>query len=185
MKAQKSPIFRDLPVPKNTYVTCPHEAYKLVAPYLEPLRQEVFLVLALNTRSRAISLHTVSAGLLDSSLVGPREVFRRLIEKSAFSAIIAHNHPSGDSTPSSNDHAATRTIQKAGDIIGIAIRDHLIVGDNEFYSFADKRSSYFEEGSTILRSEEIAHDMAVARIVSENEATYKTYLKEALESYRR
>lgn len=102
------------------------------APFLEDLRhlaQEAFCVLTLNTKNRLIRRHLVSLGTVSSTLVAPREVFRPAIGDGASSVIIAHNHPSGDSSPSAHDIKITRKLKEAGELIDIPLIDHLIIGD--------------------------------------------------------
>ena len=111
--------------------------------------QEMFVVLCLNTRNRIIDRVLVSLGIQDASLVHPREVFRPAILKSAAAVIIVHNHPSGDATPSAEDIRITRQLIQAGQIIGIKVLDHVIIGrpdaDTKGYvSFRDNGLVEFE-----------------------------------------
>jgi len=103
-----------------------------VEAYLDELKQaqqECFVVIALNAKNRVIEKHLVSLGTVSSALVHPREVFRPLILSSASNCILVHNHPSGDPTPSSSDIKVTRQLISAGEIMGIKIQDHVIIGD--------------------------------------------------------
>ena len=102
------------------------------APFLEDLRhlaQESFCVLTLNTKNRVIRRHLVSLGTVNSTLVHSREFFRPAISDGASSVIAAHNHPSGDASPSAEDIRITRKLIEAGKTIEIPVIDHLIVGD--------------------------------------------------------
>jgi DNA repair protein RadC len=99
--------------------------------YLSELKeaaQEAFIVIALNAKNRVIEKHLVSLGTVSSALVHPRECFRPLILSSASSCILAHNHPSGDPTPSAEDIKITRQLIAAGELVGIKILDHVIIG---------------------------------------------------------
>ena len=87
-----------------------------------------------DTKGRIIEIVTVSIGILDASVVHPREVFRTAIEKSAASIIAVHNHPSGDPKPSQQDRYITQRLVEAGRIIGIEVLDHLIIGNPEWVS---------------------------------------------------
>jgi len=89
---------------------------------------EVFVVLALDTRGRVIERHDITRGLVNSSLVHPREVFRAAIASGASGVILAHNHPSGDPTPSPEDRAVTRQLVAAGRLLDIPVYDHIILG---------------------------------------------------------
>jgi DNA repair protein RadC len=90
-------------------------------------KQEHFYVVCLDTKHQVIDVHTVSVGLLNQSLVAPREVFRHAIRDAASAVILSHNHPSGDPTPSREDLAVTRRLEEAAQLIGINLLDHIIV----------------------------------------------------------
>ncbi len=100
-------------------------------------QQEHFLVVTLNGAQSVIRVHIVSIGLLNRTLIHPREVFCRAITDHAATIIIAHNHPSGDLTPSREDREATRRLQAAGDLLGIQVLDHLIISRSGFHSFKE------------------------------------------------
>ena len=110
------------------------------APFLEDMRnlaQEAFCVLTLNTKNRVIRRHLISLGTLSSTLVHPREVFRPAITDGAASIIVAHNHPSGDPSPSADDLRITKKLIESGKQIEIAVLDHLIVGDGQILSLKE------------------------------------------------
>lgn len=90
--------------------------------------REEFHIVCLDTKNQVIDTHQISVGTLDASLVHPREVFRPAIKDSAASVILAHNHPSGDPTPSAEDRAVTRRLENAGRTLGIAVLDHVVLG---------------------------------------------------------
>lgn len=96
---------------------------------LKSAQQECFIVIALNAKNRVIEKHLVSLGTVSSTLVHPREVFKVLIESSASTCILAHNHPSGDPTPSAEDIKITKQLIGAGEIMGIKVLDHVVIGD--------------------------------------------------------
>lgn len=107
----------------------PESVYRLFAPLASNLQQEVFWVLLLNTKNRPIGQPIeTTRGLLDASPVHPREVFSRAIRYSAASVVLAHNHPSGDPTPSSEDIETTRRLMDAARILGLRVIDHLVIG---------------------------------------------------------
>ncbi len=97
---------------------------------VQDLAQEVFIAITLNTKNRVIGKHLISLGTLNSSLVHPREVFRVAILDGAAAMILAHNHPSGDVTPSSEDIKITKQLVAAGQIMGIKTLDHIILGSS-------------------------------------------------------
>jgi DNA repair protein RadC len=97
---------------------------------------EEFHVLALDTRSRVLRDVAVTRGLLDSSLVHPREVFRAAIAEAAAGIILVHNHPSGDPTPSPEDRAVTRQLVAAGQLLDLPVYDHVIIAGDRWLSFS-------------------------------------------------
>lgn len=108
--------------------------------YMEELRykkKEIFRVIFLNTKNLIISHKDISEGSLNASIVHPREVFVEAIRKNSNKIIVMHNHPSGDPTPSREDHAITKRLVEAGKIIGIEVLDHVIIGDGIYYSFRE------------------------------------------------
>jgi DNA repair protein RadC len=111
-----------------------HIATKL----LDGLDREAGLVLALDSRNRPIGCHVVSIGSLSASLIHPREVFKFAILANAASLIFAHNHPSGDPTPSKDDIELTRRLVNAGQLLGIEVIDALITGYDTLLSFKEK-----------------------------------------------
>lgn len=102
-------------------------------------KKEHFIIFYLDSRSRLIQKETVSIGILDASLIHPREVFEPAVKVSARQIIMAHNHPSGDPSPSETDLETTDRLLRASKIMGIDILDHVIVCQNSFFSFADKK----------------------------------------------
>ncbi len=107
---------------------------------MESLRyeqKEIFKVVLLNTKNEIISDVDVSVGTLNSSLVHPREVFKEAIKRSSNKMILMHNHPSGSVEPSKEDKNITNRLIKCGEIIGIEVIDHIIIGDGLYYSFKE------------------------------------------------
>lgn len=100
--------------------------------------RECFYILLLDTKNKIISKELISEGTLNSSLVHPREVFKPAIKMSANSIILIHNHPSGDVSPSKEDLQITDRLVETGNIIGISVLDHLIIGNGKFLSFKEK-----------------------------------------------
>lgn len=103
--------------------------------FIRRKKQEYFVCLSLDSRSRLISRRTVTIGLLDQALVHPREVFAGPLMDRAAMIIVAHNHPSGEAIPSKQDVETTRQLMSAGELLGVPLRDHIIVTRKEFYSF--------------------------------------------------
>jgi DNA repair protein RadC len=101
------------------------------------LRKEVFCVLLLDAKHKKLREARISEGSLTASVVHPREVFAPAVRESAAAVILVHNHPSGDPSPSSEDVELTRRLRQAGDIVGIRVLDHVIVGADRHFSFVD------------------------------------------------
>lgn len=100
--------------------------------------RECFMVIFLDSKNRVIGMETLFEGTLTASGVYPREVVRAALQHHAAALILAHNHPSGEPRPSSEDMAVTRQLVFAGRIMGITVHEHAIIGDNRYFSFADQ-----------------------------------------------
>ena len=125
-------------VGENPRIASPEEAAAVLRERARSLDREVFWVLLLDTKSRLmVPPCEVSKGTLNSSLVHPREIFKPAIQHSAASVILAHNHPSGDPSPSAQDIRITKKLIEAGKIIEIPVIDHLIVGDGLPFSLRE------------------------------------------------
>lgn len=109
-------------------ISTPEDVVALCGPQLRGLDREHFWTLALNTKNRLIRVVEVSVGSLNASIVHPRELFKDPVRLSAASVIVVHNHPSGDPTPSGADIQLTRRIVRAGDVLGIEVLDHVVIG---------------------------------------------------------
>lgn len=110
-------------------VSTPEDVVELCAAQFRGLDREHFWSLALNTKNRLLRMVEVSIGSLNASIVHPRELFKDAVRASAASVVIVHNHPSGDPTPSGADIQLTRRLVKAGDVLGIEVLDHVVIGD--------------------------------------------------------
>jgi DNA repair protein RadC len=126
---------------KSRAIRLPRDVAEIMLPEMSHLTQEHFVCLFLNTKNHIIGKQTVFVGSLDSSIVHPREVFKEAIRRSSASVICLHNHPSGDPTPSREDIQVTRTLREAGELVGITLLDHLIIGDGRYVSM--KEQGYF------------------------------------------
>jgi DNA repair protein RadC len=118
-------------------IRTPADVYRWFAPRLVDLPAEEFHVLALDSQSAVLRDLFVTRGLLNSSLVHPREVFRGAIAEAAAGVIVVHNHPSGDPTPSADDRAVTRQLVEAGRVLDLPVYDHVVVGRGRYVSFAE------------------------------------------------
>src|SRR5206468_6144732 len=113
------------------------EVYAHFRGRLCPLRKEVFYVLLLDAKHRKVREVRVSEGSLTASICHPREVFAPAVRESAAAVILLHNHPSGAPDPSPEDIELTRRLREVGEILGIRVLDHVIVGEKSHFSFAD------------------------------------------------
>lgn len=120
--------------PEKRRITSPDDIIPLISHY-EDRRQEYFLCITLNGANEVKFVRIVSIGLLNRTLVHPREIFADPIKDRAAAIIIAHNHPSGNLEPSAEDKEITERIKKAGEILGIELLDHVIFSENSFFSF--------------------------------------------------
>lgn len=119
-------------------VRAPDAAYEVLRPFLEPLQHEELWVLNLDTRNRVKNLTKLYQGNVNSSQVRVGEVFRQAISDNTPSIIIAHNHPSGDPSPSPQDIALTRAIAEAGKLLDINVLDHIVVGAGRYVSLKER-----------------------------------------------
>ncbi|GIO70105.1 RadC family protein [Paenibacillus cookii] len=119
-------------------IRSPRDAADVLMEQLRYLQKEHFVCLFLNTKNHIIAQETLSIGSLNASIVHPREVFRAAIKRSSASILCAHNHPSGDPAPSPEDISLTSRLKEAGEIVGIEVLDHLIIGDGEFVSLKEQ-----------------------------------------------
>lgn len=124
---------------ENRKISSPDDAQYLCRRFLDELDREQLIVVSLDTKNQPTSINVASIGSLNSSIVHPREVFKVAILSNANSIIIAHNHPSGDPTPSKEDISITQRLKEAGKLIGIDLIDHIIIGEEKrFISLKEK-----------------------------------------------
>ena len=107
-------------------------------PELSYLKKEHLIGLFLDSRMKVIKKETIFTGSLNSSVIHPRDIFKKALDESAAAVIIAHNHPSGDPSPSEEDIQSSIEMKKAGDMLGIQFLDHIIIGDNKYFSLKEK-----------------------------------------------
>jgi DNA repair protein RadC len=123
---------------ERVVIRSPQDVAHLLMEDMRYLQKEHFIVLFLNTKNHVIAQETLSMGSLNASIVHPREVFRAAIKRSSASIICAHNHPSGDPSPSPEDIELTRRLAEAGKLIGIDVLDHVVFGDRSYISLKEK-----------------------------------------------
>jgi DNA repair protein RadC len=126
------------PARREARIQGPADVFRRLGPALRDRRQEEFWVLYLDTQNRVICERCVTVGLLNSSLVHPREVFAPAIARAAASVLLAHNHPSGDPDPSPEDLEVTWQLVESGRLLGIPVRDHIVIGDGRYISLLER-----------------------------------------------
>ena len=121
-------------LPKET--KSPEEAYNAIKTItnVQEEAQEVFGILVLNTKNKIVAVHEISRGTLNSSMIHPREVFKPAVLHNAAAIICFHNHPSGDPEPSKEDIEINNRIKNSGELLGILVHDHIIVGNDRYVS---------------------------------------------------
>jgi len=123
---------------KERVIRSPEDGYRLMKHFLGELDREAFIVISLDTKNQPVSINICHVGSLNASIVHPREVMKSAILSNAASIMVGHNHPSGNSTPSREDIEVTKRLVEAGNIVGIELLDHIIVGDESFVSLKEK-----------------------------------------------
>ena len=119
-------------------ILSPNDAYEMIKEQLDGLDREQFIIACLNTKNEPTNISVVSVGSLNKAIVHPREVFKTAILSNAASIMAFHNHPSGETTPSQQDIQLTKRLYEAGELLGIKLLDHLIIGDGSFTSLKEK-----------------------------------------------
>ncbi|WMT29174.1 DNA repair protein RadC [Bacillus aerius] len=123
---------------KKRSIRSPQDAYELLKTFLEDRDREHFIVVTLDTKNQPVSINVCHIGSLNASIVSPREVMKSAILSSAASIMVAHNHPSGETTPSREDVDVTKRLAEGGKLMGIELLDHLIIGDGKYTSLKEK-----------------------------------------------
>lgn len=124
-------------LPPFTRYSSPEQVFNTFN-FLRHETKEYFFAIHLDGKNRICCIEEVSVGSLNQSVVHPREVFKTALLSSAAAIILMHNHPTGDPTPSAEDMAITRRLKEAGDLIGISVLDHIIIGNGEYVSFVER-----------------------------------------------
>lgn len=114
------------------------DVYDLIRGRTDGIKKEVFFGIHLNTKNFLLKCEEISVGSLSANIVHPREVFKSAVEISAAGIILAHNHPSGDPSPSEEDVKLTKRLAEAGEVMGIKVLDHVIIGDKKFVSLKEQ-----------------------------------------------
>jgi DNA repair protein RadC len=124
---------------KQEKINSAKDIFNLFEERLKSKKQEYFYTVLLNTKNYVISIQKISMGILDASIIHPREIFKSAIRNSASRIVLVHNHPSGDPEPSEEDLDITNKLIESGELIGIEVLDHVIIGDNKYWSWIEDR----------------------------------------------
>lgn len=125
---------------EKIHLSCPQDVADFLMPRLRYAAKEQFVVILLNNKNKVIGTEVVSEGSLSSSIVHPREVYAPAILHHAAAIMVAHNHPSGDPKPSTEDAEVTRVLVRSGKVLSIPMIDHVIIGDGNYYSFLENEA---------------------------------------------
>jgi len=123
-------------------ISCAEDVFKYFHERLKDKKEEYFYVLMLNTKNNIIGEELISKGILDASVIHPREIFKPAIKNSASKIILVHNHPSGDPHPSDEDLEITEKLAKVGEELGIKVLDSVIIGDGVFWGWKERKINF-------------------------------------------
>ncbi len=129
----------------KVHFSCPQDGAEFLMPRLRYAVKEQFIVVLLNTKNRVIGTEMVSEGTLTGALVHAREVFKPALLQHAAASVVAHIHPSGDPAPSREDCEITRMLARSGEVLGLPLLDHIIIGDGAYYSFQEQGALQLQE----------------------------------------
>lgn len=122
---------------ENRRIKNPWDAYKIFNDYIDDSNKEMFVLMCLNNKNEPTHISTISIGSVNESIATPAEVFKVALLSNANKIMVCHNHPSGDPQPSESDRNITERLYDSGAIIGIKLLDHIIIGDDVYYSFKE------------------------------------------------
>ncbi|MBN2796633.1 MAG: JAB domain-containing protein [Clostridia bacterium] len=115
----------------------PEKAVELIRTFIEDSDREMMVVINLDVKNQPNEMYVAAIGSLSACIVHPREIFKAAILANSGSILVAHNHPSGNPKPSQEDNAITKRLKEAGELIGITLLDHIIIGKDGYYSFKE------------------------------------------------
>ena len=123
----------------NKKITCANDVFKLFHRRLRDKKQEHFYIIMLNNQNNITGEQLITKGILNTSIIDSREVFKPAIRNSASRVILVHNHPSGDPNPSSEDREVTEKLIDAGELLGIKVLDHIIISKDKYWSWKENK----------------------------------------------
>ena len=128
---------------ENRRIKNPWDAYKIFNDYIDDSNKEMFVLMCLNNKNEPTHISTISIGSVNESIATPAEVFKVALLSNANKIMVCHNHPSGDPQPSESDRNITERLYDSGAIIGIKLLDHIIIGDDVYYTFKENDEEPF------------------------------------------
>jgi DNA repair protein RadC len=152
---EQARIYRPGTPESRPAVTNPEVAAEILVPMLGDLDREHCVTLNLDTKHRLLAATTVSIGSVDHTFMSPREVFRDALLQGASAIVVAHNHPSGDATPSRDDELITRRLDRAGQIVGVEVLDHMVIGHQRWESLARRGALIERSGDERFRGHQL------------------------------
>ena len=130
------------PTNQRKKISCAKEVAEIYLPKTQALQKEHFMAIYVDTKNNIIAQETITIGILNSSLIHPREIFYGAIKHLAHAVIVLHNHPSGDPEPSQEDLEITKSLIKSGKLMGIPLLDHIILGKDSWWSWAESGKAF-------------------------------------------
>lgn len=137
MRLVREPLLVAAMVPSRHQISGPVDVVTMMLPFVAQEAAESFWAIPIDTQHRTAAPVVITRGILNSSLVHPRETFRAMIAANAASVVLCHNHPSGDPTPSTDDRKVTSQLVAAGRVLDMPVQDHIIIGGVHYFSFAE------------------------------------------------
>ncbi len=135
-------MVQDRKIPYNAdKLDCPEKVAELAMKIIGTADREYVLVISVNSKCLPVALEITSIGSVNAAFMEPREIFKHAIISNAVGILLVHNHPSGDCEPSKEDKDVTQRIRKAGELLGIQVYDHVIIGNEKYYSFRERNQS--------------------------------------------
>lgn len=147
IRTRRIPVAREESAIYDVPIIHPEAAAIVARAALSGRDMEAFIAIPLDAKNKPLGYHVVAVGGPDACPVDPRVAFRAAIQMGAAGLVVAHNHPSGDCSPSKSDDAITKRLISGANILGLGLIDHLVIGDNDHYSFRANQPQLFSEAS--------------------------------------
>lgn len=146
-------LVEEPPLYSRKVIRAPSDIIEVMSEELQKYDRELFCILNLRSKGQVINMNVVSMGSLNAAIAHPREVFKSAILSNAASILLIHNHPSGNCEPSEEDIAVTKRMIECGDLLGIEVLDHIVIGEQEHYSLRENTFLFPREKQSVLVAE--------------------------------